>query len=78
MDKAYMASTPMISQSVKIRKYLFRLKDDDKEVFGAGSSYLSTIGALLFLSVNQSLLPFTPNILMGEVNSAWEAWETIK
>ncbi|KAJ9536598.1 hypothetical protein OSB04_un000247, partial [Centaurea solstitialis] len=30
------------------RKYLFRLKDDDEEVFGAGIPYLSTIVALLF------------------------------
>ncbi|KAJ9544728.1 LOW QUALITY PROTEIN: hypothetical protein OSB04_024435 [Centaurea solstitialis] len=39
MDKAYMASTPMIGQS-----------DDDEEVFGAGILYLSTIGAFMYLS----------------------------
>ncbi|KAJ9556200.1 hypothetical protein OSB04_010814 [Centaurea solstitialis] len=43
MDKAYMASTPMIGQS-----------DDDEEVFGAGIPYLSTIGALFKLSKSYS------------------------
>ncbi|KAJ9544540.1 hypothetical protein OSB04_024247 [Centaurea solstitialis] len=37
----------MEENMLDIRKYLFRLKDDDKEVFRAGISYLSTIGALL-------------------------------
>ncbi|KAJ9554348.1 LOW QUALITY PROTEIN: hypothetical protein OSB04_018393 [Centaurea solstitialis] len=39
MDKAYMASTPMIV--LDIRKYQFRLKNDDEEVFGDGISYLT-------------------------------------
>ncbi|KAJ9563531.1 LOW QUALITY PROTEIN: hypothetical protein OSB04_008691 [Centaurea solstitialis] len=38
MDKAHATSTPMIV--VDIRKYLFRLKDDDEEVFGAGIPYI--------------------------------------
>ncbi|KAJ9535166.1 hypothetical protein OSB04_un001754 [Centaurea solstitialis] len=46
MDKAYMASTPMIGQS-----------DDDEEVFGAGILYLSTIGALLYLSDHIKVIP---------------------
>ncbi|KAJ9567338.1 LOW QUALITY PROTEIN: hypothetical protein OSB04_003304 [Centaurea solstitialis] len=44
MDKAHTTSTPMIV--LDIRKYLFRLKEDDEEVFGDGIPYLSTIGAL--------------------------------
>ncbi|KAJ9546323.1 hypothetical protein OSB04_018866, partial [Centaurea solstitialis] len=48
MDKAYMASTPMIGQSVEYKEISIRLKDDDEEVFGAGIPHLSTIGALLY------------------------------
>ncbi|KAJ9535518.1 hypothetical protein OSB04_un001351 [Centaurea solstitialis] len=45
---SYLKSEFEIKDTGKTWKYLFRLKDDDEEVFGVGILYLSTIGALLY------------------------------
>ena len=50
VDKAHLASTPMIDRSLDPRKYLFRPKEDDEEVLEAKIPYLSAIGALLYLA----------------------------
>ncbi|KAL6126971.1 hypothetical protein ACLB2K_075016 [Fragaria x ananassa] len=50
MDKMHPVSTPMIGRSLDITKDPFRPKEDDEEVLAAYVSYLSAIGALLYLA----------------------------
>ena len=64
MDKAHPLGTPMITQSLDIKKDSFRPKDDDEEILGAKTPYLSAIGALLYLaSCNRSDIAFSVNLL---------------
>ena len=47
MDKTHPVSTPMIGRSLDIQKDPFRPRDDDEELLGVETPYLSAIGALL-------------------------------
>jgi hypothetical protein len=46
MDKAHPLSSPMVD----VKKDLFRPKEDDEETLGLEVSYLSAIGALMYLT----------------------------
>ena len=50
MDKVHLVSTPMIGRSLDQKNDPFRPKDDDEELLGVEVSYLSAIGALLYLA----------------------------
>ncbi|KAL6211538.1 hypothetical protein ACLB2K_016762 [Fragaria x ananassa] len=64
MDKAHPLGTLMITLSLDIKKDLFRSKDDDEEILGAETSYLSAIGALLYLAqCTRSEIAFSLNLL---------------
>ncbi|KAM2197827.1 hypothetical protein ACFXTH_025498 [Malus domestica] len=64
MDKAYPFSTPMVVHSLDIKKYPFSPKEDDELVLGSEVSYLSAIGALLYLAhcIKQDIT-FSVNLL---------------
>ncbi|XP_050378493.1 secreted RxLR effector protein 161-like [Argentina anserina] len=49
MEKVHPVSTPMIGRSLDVKKDLFRPREEDEEVLGAETPYLSAIGALLYL-----------------------------
>ena len=49
-DKVKPSSTPIIVLSLDPEKDPLHLKDDDEDVLKAGVPYLSTIGALLYLT----------------------------
>ncbi|KAL6214692.1 hypothetical protein ACLB2K_014124 [Fragaria x ananassa] len=64
MDKMHHVSTPMIGRSLDITKDPFRPKEDDEEILGAEVSYLSAIGALLYLAQCTRLdIAFSVNLL---------------
>ena len=49
-DKVKPPSTPMIVRSLDPKNDPLRSKDDDEDVLEGGVPYLSTIGALLYLT----------------------------
>ena len=49
MDNAHPLSTPMVNRSLDVKKDPFRPQEDDEEIIGPQVSYLSAIGALLYL-----------------------------
>ena len=64
MDKTSSVSTPMIGRSWDINKDQFRPKDEDEEVLGPEISYLSAIGALLYLAqCTRPDISFSVNLL---------------
>ena len=50
MDKAHPLSTPMVGWSLDVKKDLFRPQEDDEETLGPEITYLSAIGALMYLA----------------------------
>ena len=50
MDKAHPLSSPMIVRSPDAKKYPFRPKEENEALLGPEVSYLSAIGALLYLA----------------------------
>jgi hypothetical protein len=52
MDKAYSARTPIIVRSLENDKEPFRPREEGEEVLGQEYSYLSDIGALMYLANN--------------------------
>ncbi|XP_059638553.1 secreted RxLR effector protein 161-like [Cornus florida] len=50
MDKAHPLSSPMVIQSLDIKKDHFRPREDDEELLGPEVPYLSAIGAFLYLA----------------------------
>jgi hypothetical protein len=50
MEKAHPLSTPMIVRSLDVKKDHFRPREDDEEILGPEVSYLSAIGALMYLA----------------------------
>jgi hypothetical protein len=52
MDKAYLARTPMIVHALEKNKDPFRMKEEGEEVLRQEYSYLSAIGALMYLANN--------------------------
>ena len=51
MDKSHSLSTPMVIRSLDVKKDPFRPHEDD-ELLGPKVSYLSAIGALMYLASN--------------------------
>jgi hypothetical protein len=52
MDKAHPLSTPMVVQSLDMRKDPYRARENNEKVFGPEVSYLSAIGDLMYLANN--------------------------
>ncbi|XP_070046399.1 uncharacterized mitochondrial protein AtMg00810-like [Nicotiana tomentosiformis] len=52
MDKAHPLSTPMVVRSLDINKDPFRPHENDGELLGDETPYLSAIGALMHLANN--------------------------
>jgi hypothetical protein len=50
MNKAHPLSTPMIVQSLDVKKDHFRPKKDDEKILGPEVLYLCAIGALMYLT----------------------------
>ena len=50
MDKAYPLSTPMVVQSLDVKKDPFRPKDEEEEILGPEVPYLNAVGALMYLT----------------------------
>jgi len=64
MDKAHTVSTPMVVRSLDPKKDPFRPADDDEEILGPETPYLSVIGALLYLTqCTRPDIAFTVNLL---------------
>jgi hypothetical protein len=52
MDKGYLATTPMIVRAFEKDKDLFKPREEGEEVLGQEFTYLSVIGALMYLANN--------------------------
>ncbi|XP_075096180.1 secreted RxLR effector protein 161-like [Nicotiana tabacum] len=52
MDNAHPLSTPMVVRSLDINKYPFRPQENNEDLIGDETPYLSTIGALMYLANN--------------------------
>jgi hypothetical protein len=52
MDKAYSARTPMVVCALEKDTDSFRSKEEGEEVLGQEYTYLSVIGALMYLANN--------------------------
>ena len=52
MDKTHPLSTPMVIRSLDVTKDPFRPSGCDSEILGPEVSYLSAIGALMYLSTH--------------------------
>ncbi|XP_050378384.1 secreted RxLR effector protein 161-like [Argentina anserina] len=64
MDKVHPVSTPMIGRSLDVKKDPFRPLEEDEEVLGAETPYLSAIGALLYLAqCTRPDIAFSVNLL---------------
>jgi hypothetical protein len=63
MDKVYSARTPIIVRVLEKDKDSFRLKEEGEEVLGPEYTYLSVIGALMYLANNT-----IPNIARSELS----------
>ena len=50
MDKPHPLSTPMVGWSLDVKKDPFRPQEDDEETLGPEITYLSAIGALMYLA----------------------------
>ncbi|XP_059639001.1 secreted RxLR effector protein 161-like [Cornus florida] len=64
MDKAHLLSSPMVVRSHDVKKDHFRPQEDDKEILSAEVSYLSAIGALMYLpNCTKPDITFAVNLL---------------
>jgi hypothetical protein len=64
MDKSYPNKTPMIIRSLEIETNQFRPRDEGEDILGAQVSYLSAIGALMYLAnYTRPDIAFTVNLL---------------
>ena len=52
MDTAHSLSTPMVVRSLDVTKDPFRPPECDSEILSPEATYLSAIGALMFLSTH--------------------------
>ncbi|KAJ9547243.1 LOW QUALITY PROTEIN: hypothetical protein OSB04_019786 [Centaurea solstitialis] len=57
MDKSHLLSTPMVVRSLDVEKDPFRTPTDDEDILGPEVTYLSAIGALMFLAARYSSCP---------------------
>jgi hypothetical protein len=65
MDKAYLARTPMIVRALEKDKDPFKPREEGEEVLGQENTYLSVIGALIYLTNNTRLdITFAVNCLV--------------
>ena len=70
MDKAHPLSFPMVVRSLDVKKDHFRTKEDDEETFGPEVTYISAIGALMYLTnCTRPDISFPVNLL-ARYNSA--------
>ena len=64
MDKAHPLSTPMVDQSLDVKKDPFRPQEDDEKTFGPEVPYLSAIGALMYrANYTRPAIAFAVNLL---------------
>ena len=64
MDKSHPLSSPMVVRSLKVTKDPFRPKEENEELLGPEISYLSAIGALMYLAnYTQPDIAFLVNLL---------------
>ena len=65
MDKARSLSTLMVGQSLDVKKDVFRPQEDYEETLGPEVSYLSAIGALMYLvNYTRPNIAFAVNLLV--------------
>jgi len=50
MDKAHSLSTPIVVRSLEVNKDPFRPPEEDEELLGPETPYLSAIGVLMYLA----------------------------
>jgi hypothetical protein len=80
MDKAYLATTPMIVRAFEKNKDLFKPREEGEEVLGQEFTYLSVIGALIYLANNtRPNISFTVDCLVRHnVALTMRHWSGIK
>jgi hypothetical protein len=80
MDKAYSARTPMVIRALEKDTYPFRSKEEGEEVLGQEYTYLSYIGALMYLANNiRPDIAFVVNYLARHsVTPIMHHWNGIK
>jgi hypothetical protein len=66
MDKTHHLSTPMVIQSLNVKKDLYRPRENNEKALGPEVPYLSRIGALMYLANNtRPDIIFSVNVLAG-------------
>ncbi|XP_070045869.1 secreted RxLR effector protein 161-like [Nicotiana tomentosiformis] len=80
MDKAQPLSTPMIVRSLEANKDPFRTPEEDEELLGRETPYLSAIGALMYLAnATRPDIAFSVNLLARYSSSpTWRHLNGIK
>jgi hypothetical protein len=80
MDKANLARTPVVVRALEKDKDLFMPKEEGEDVLGQEYTYLSVIGALMYLANNTRLdIAFTMNCLTRHsVAPTMRHWNDIK
>jgi len=80
MDKVNLLSTSIIVRSLNVEKNIFRPREDNQEVLGPEVSYLSAIGALMYLAnYTRPEIEFATNLLARFSSSpTWKHWNSIK
>src|SRR5438132_2424164 len=64
MNKAYPCKTHMVVRSLDINKDQFKLREEDEEFLGPEISYLSAIGALMYITnCTKPVIAFVVNLL---------------
>jgi hypothetical protein len=64
MDKSYPTKTPMVVRSLNVEKDPFRPREKGEEILGPHVSYLSAVGALMYLANNtRPDIEFVVNLL---------------
>jgi hypothetical protein len=80
MDKAYPTTTPMVVHALEKDKDPFKPREEGKEVLGQEYSYLTAIGAPMYLANNmRSDISFAVNCLARHrVAPTMRHWNSIK
>lgn len=80
MDKAKSLSTPMVGRSLNVDNDPFRLCEEDEDVLGLETPYLSAIGALMYLTnCTRPNISFAVNLLARFSSSPTKRhWNGIK
>jgi len=80
MDKAYPLNIPMVVRSLDVKKDIFRPREDNEELLGPEVSYLSAIGALMYLVNNtRPDITFSVNLLASYSSSPTKRhWNGVK